>query len=130
MLVCMECETDLLLVFFWVDYKNSTCSTTTGQVTWVNNRILQYTGRSLSEHLGPGWLSHMHPDDQTVCHKAWENAFEQGNGFAGEYRLRRFDGVYRFFLWRIVPLRDLKGRIIHWFGKVIYFYFLFVCALV
>ncbi|KAG2219118.1 hypothetical protein INT45_009785 [Circinella minor] len=97
-----------------------TCSTTTGQVTWVNNRILQYTGRSLSEHLGPGWLSHMHPDDQTVCHKAWENAFEQGNGFAGEYRLRRFDGVYRFFLWRIVPLRDLKGRIIHWFGKVIY----------
>ncbi|KAI9265046.1 hypothetical protein BDA99DRAFT_41153 [Phascolomyces articulosus] len=93
-----------------------TCSTTTGQVTWVNNRILQYTGRSLSEHLGPGWLSHMHPDDQTVCHKAWENAFEQGNGFAGEYRLRRFDGVYRFFLWRIVPLRDLKGRIIHWFG--------------
>ncbi|KAI8137177.1 hypothetical protein BJV82DRAFT_362248 [Fennellomyces sp. T-0311] len=93
-----------------------TCSTTTGQVTWVNNRILQYTGRSLHEHLGPGWLSHMHPDDQTVCHKAWENAFEQGNGFAGEYRLRRFDGVYRFFLWRIVPLRDLKGRIIHWFG--------------
>ncbi|KAI9479525.1 hypothetical protein BDB00DRAFT_858694 [Zychaea mexicana] len=93
-----------------------TCSTTTGQVTWVNHRILQYTGRSLSEHLGPGWLSHMHPDDQTVCHKAWENAFEQGNGFAGEYRLRRFDGVYRFFLWRIVPLRDSKGRIIHWFG--------------
>ncbi|KAI8358419.1 hypothetical protein BD560DRAFT_455789 [Blakeslea trispora] len=93
-----------------------TCSTSTGQVTWVNNRTLQYTGRSLKNHLGPHWLSHMHPDDQPECKKAWELSYEQGNGFAGEYRLRRFDGVYRCFLWRIVPLRDLKGRIIHWFG--------------
>ncbi|ORZ09833.1 hypothetical protein BCR42DRAFT_454801 [Absidia repens] len=93
-----------------------TCSTKTGQITWVNNRILQYTGRALQDHLGPGWLSHMHPDDQTDFRQAWEQAFEQGNGFAGEYRLRRFDGVYRGFLWRIVPLRDIKGIIIHWFG--------------
>ncbi|KAL0098298.1 succinate dehydrogenase iron-sulfur subunit [Phycomyces blakesleeanus] len=94
-----------------------TCSTTTGQVTWVNNRTLQYTGRSLQDHLGSNWLSHMHPDDQADCCKAWEAAFDQGNGFAGEFRLRRFDGIYRCFLWRIVPLRDLKGRIIHWFGN-------------
>lgn len=78
--------------------------------------MLQYTGRSLKDHLGPKWLSHMHPDDQPECKKAWELAYEQGNGFAGEYRLRRFDGVYRCFLWRIVPLRDLKGKIMHWFG--------------
>lgn len=58
----------------------------------------------------------MHPDDQPECKKAWELAYEQGNGFAGEYRLKRFDGVYRCFLWRIVPLRDLKGKIMHWFG--------------
>ncbi|RCH92500.1 hypothetical protein CU097_007528 [Rhizopus azygosporus] len=93
-----------------------TCSPISGQVTWVNNRMLQYTGDSLKDHLGPRWLSHMHPDDQPECRKAWEVAFEQGNGFAGEYRLRRFDGVYRCFLWRIVPLRDMKGKIIHWFG--------------
>ncbi|KAK4514915.1 uncharacterized protein ATC70_002522 [Mucor velutinosus] len=93
-----------------------TCSTASGQVTWVNNRMLQYTGRSLKDHLGPKWLSHMHPDDQPECKKAWELAYEQGNGFAGEYRLKRFDGVYRCFLWRIVPLRDLKGKIMHWFG--------------
>ncbi|OBZ87070.1 Peroxide stress-activated histidine kinase mak1 [Choanephora cucurbitarum] len=93
-----------------------TCSTNTGQVTWVNNRTLQYTGRPLKDHLGSLWLSHMHPDDQPECKKAWELSYEQGNGFAGEYRLKRFDGVYRCFLWRIVPLRDLKGRIIHWFG--------------
>ncbi|EIE80047.1 succinate dehydrogenase [ubiquinone] iron-sulfur subunit [Rhizopus delemar RA 99-880] len=93
-----------------------TCSPTSGQVTWVNNRMLQYTGCPLKDHLGPKWLSHMHPDDQPECKKAWELAFEKGNGFAGEYRLRRFDNVYRCFLWRIVPLRDLKGKIIHWFG--------------
>ncbi|KAI9246532.1 hypothetical protein BY458DRAFT_77041 [Sporodiniella umbellata] len=93
-----------------------TCSPTSGQVTWVNNRCLQYTGDSLEELLGPKWLSHMHPDDQPECKKAWKTSFEKGNGFAGEYRLRRFDGLYRCFLWRIVPLRDLKGEIIHWFG--------------
>ncbi|CAO3697251.1 unnamed protein product [Rhizopus stolonifer] len=93
-----------------------TCSSISGQVTWVNNRCLQYTGDSLKDLLGPKWLSHMHPDDQPECRKAWETAFENENGFAGEYRLRRFDGLYRCFLWRIVPLRDLKGKIIHWFG--------------
>ncbi|KAI9365774.1 hypothetical protein BD770DRAFT_423662 [Pilaira anomala] len=93
-----------------------TCSTTTGQLTWVNNRTLQYTGKSLKDHLGPKWLSHMHPDDRSKCKHAWDTAYRQGNGFAGEYRLKRFDGIYRCFLWRIVPLRDLKGRIIHWFG--------------
>ncbi|KAJ8659418.1 hypothetical protein O0I10_004781 [Lichtheimia ornata] len=44
-----------------------------------------------------------------------EMAFEQGNGFAGEYRLRRFDGNYPSF-YGVLSLRDLKGRIIHWFG--------------
>ncbi|KAG1305030.1 hypothetical protein G6F64_008709 [Rhizopus arrhizus] len=68
-----------------------TCSPTSGQVTWVNNRMLQYTGGSLKDHLGPRWLSHMHPDDQPECRKAWEVAFEQGNGFSGEYRLRSTD---------------------------------------
>lgn len=93
-----------------------TCSPTFGQVNWVNSRILQYTGRAIKDHLGPKWISHMHPDDQPECRKAWDLAFGKGNGFAGEYRLKRFDGVYRCFLWRIVPLRDLKGKIIHWFG--------------
>lgn len=60
--------------------------------------MLQYTGGSLKDHLGPRWLSHMHPDDQPECRKAWEVAFEQGNGFSGEYRLRRFDDLYRYFL--------------------------------
>ncbi|ORX55707.1 hypothetical protein DM01DRAFT_1335100 [Hesseltinella vesiculosa] len=92
------------------------CSSTTGQVTWVNQRILQYTGRAFADHLGPSWLSHMHPDDQTICAQAWKHAFAQGSGFTGEYRLRRFDGHDRYFLWRIVPLRDIKGRIIHWLG--------------
>ncbi|KAI8070952.1 hypothetical protein BC940DRAFT_294837 [Gongronella butleri] len=91
-------------------------SATTGQVTWVNQRVLQYTGRTFQEHLGPGWTSHMHPDDQAACRQAWQQALEQGTSFAGEYRLRRFDGVYRYFLWRVVPLRDIKGSIIHWFG--------------
>ncbi|KAI9249067.1 succinate dehydrogenase iron-sulfur subunit, partial [Helicostylum pulchrum] len=93
-----------------------TCSTATGQLTWVNNRTLQYTGKSLKDHLGPKWLSHMHPDDREKCKSAWDDAYKHGNGFAGEYRIKRFDGIYRCFLWRIVPLRDLKGRIIHWFG--------------
>ncbi|KAI8997047.1 hypothetical protein BDB01DRAFT_713854 [Pilobolus umbonatus] len=93
-----------------------TCSTVSGLITWVNHRTLQYTGKNLKEHLGARWLSHMHPDDRPECSKAWGDAFEKGKGFSGEYRLKRFDGIYRCFLWRIVPLRDMKGQIIHWFG--------------
>ncbi|KAJ2963624.1 hypothetical protein NQZ79_g1403 [Umbelopsis isabellina] len=93
-----------------------TCSTRTGKTTWVNSRVMQYSGLSMKHHVGSRWLSHMHPDDRAACKRQWKTAFEDGVGFAGQYRLRRFDGEYRHFLWRTVPLRDTKGQIINWFG--------------
>lgn len=68
-------------------------------------------------HLGSRWLDHMHIEDRPVCRRQWKDAFERGVGCAGQYRLKRFDGEYRYFLWRTVPLRDVKGKIINWFGK-------------
>jgi PAS domain-containing protein len=59
----------------------------------------------------------MHADDRHGCRQQWKDAFERGVGFAGQYRLKRFDGEYRYFLWRTVPLRDVKGNIINWFGE-------------
>ncbi|KAG2172948.1 hypothetical protein INT44_004689 [Umbelopsis vinacea] len=94
-----------------------TCSTRTGRTTWVNSRVMQYSGQSMKYHLGSHCLSHMHADDRPVCRQQWKDAFERGVGFAGQYRLKRFDGEYRYFLWRTVPLRDVKGNIINWFGN-------------
>jgi PAS domain-containing protein len=71
----------------------------------------------MKDHLGSHWLSHMHADDRHACRQQWRDAFERGVGFAGQYRLKRFDGEYRYFLWRTVPLRDVKGNIINWFGE-------------
>ncbi|KAG2175702.1 hypothetical protein INT43_001349 [Umbelopsis isabellina] len=79
-------------------------------------RVMQYSGLGMKDHVGSRWLSHMHPDDRAACKRQWKAAFEDGVGFAGQYRLRRFDGDYRHFLWRTVPLRDTKGQIINWFG--------------
>ncbi|KAI8577007.1 hypothetical protein K450DRAFT_253934 [Umbelopsis ramanniana AG] len=93
-----------------------TCSTRTGRTTWVNSRVMQYSGQPMKHHLGSHWLSHMHADDRHACRQQWKDAFERGVGFAGQYRLKRFDGEYRYFLWRTVPLRDVKGNIINWFG--------------
>lgn len=73
----------------------------------------------MKDHVGSRWLSHMHPDDRAACKSQWKAAFEDGVGFAGQFRLRRFDGEYRHFLWRTVPLRDIKGQIINWFGKTV-----------
>lgn len=78
---------------------------------------MQYSGQSMRAHLGSRWLDHMHIEDRPVCRQQWKDAFERGVGCAGQYRLKRFDGEYRYFLWRTVPLRDVKGKIINWFGK-------------
>src|SRR5690606_32385184 len=59
--------------------------------TWV-----QFTGRTLKEQLEWGWLDSVHPDDAENCLRTYEGAFEARKPFVMEYRLRRYDGEYRW----------------------------------
>ena len=65
---------------------------------------------------GPGWITPFHPDDRGRASEAWKNATQNNGTYALECRLRRHDGIYRWWLIRGVPLRDAGGKILKWFG--------------
>ena len=83
---------------------------------FFNKRWMEYTGLSLEESYGHGWNIPFHPDDKKRAWDAWQNATKHGATYSLEVRLRRADGVYRWWLVRGVPLLDTKGEIIKWFG--------------
>jgi len=58
----------------------------------------------------------VHPEDAPGAVAAWTRAVETGEAYEVEFRLRRADGAYRWFLGRAVPARDDRGRIIRWIG--------------
>jgi PAS domain-containing protein len=58
----------------------------------------QFTGRSMEEELGKGWLDTTHPDDRAACKAASEAAFASRSRFQLEYRLRKHDGSYAWIL--------------------------------
>jgi PAS domain S-box-containing protein len=88
-----------------------------GWCDYLSPQWLEYTGRPESEQIGFGWAEQLHPDDRERAQAAWTAATERGDYFDVEFRIRRFDGVYRWFKTRALPLRDSTGRIVKWFGS-------------
>jgi len=80
----------------------------------VNQPFLQYQGRTVEE-IGEWRTSDVvHPDDLAYVIGAFGNGISSGQPWDLEFRLRRFDGIYRWFHTRWVPVRDVEGRILHW----------------
>jgi PAS domain S-box-containing protein len=87
-----------------------------GGTTYLNRHWVEYTGLSLDESYGDGWITPFHPDDKQYAWDAWRNAVEHNAEYALECRLRRFDEAYRWWLIRGVPVVDSDGTIRKWFG--------------
>jgi diguanylate cyclase (GGDEF)-like protein/PAS domain S-box-containing protein len=87
-----------------------------GAHDFFNNRWLNYSGLSVEQSSGWGWKAALHPDDQTECTAKWAHSLQTGDAYEIEYRIRRADGVYRWFLGRANPIHDEQGRIIKWLG--------------
>jgi PAS domain S-box-containing protein len=83
---------------------------------YFNRQWVDYTGLTLEESYGHGWNKPFHPDDQQRAWDAWQNATKNSGVYSIESRLRRKDGVYRWWLVRGVPLIDETGGIVKWFG--------------
>jgi len=90
-----------------------------GSSAFINQRWLDYTGISVEEALGWGWKSVVHPDDLDRTMEYWQAILADREERELEARLRRFDGAYRWFLFRVSPLRDESGRIVQWYGTCI-----------
>jgi PAS domain S-box-containing protein len=85
-----------------------------GSADFLNIRFLEYTGLSLDKGMGWGWMDAFHPDDRLM--EEWRAALASGKPFEKEARLRRADGVWRWFQIRAVPLRDEHGHVVKWYG--------------
>jgi two-component system CheB/CheR fusion protein len=87
-----------------------------GEPNYFNRRWYEYTGLSFEESVGAGRQSIIHPGDAPAVVARWEQARAAGEVFEAEYRMRRKDGVYRWFIGRNVPLRN-NGKVLSWFGS-------------
>jgi PAS domain S-box-containing protein len=87
-----------------------------GFAEYLNKPWLDYTGSSLAEALGWGWQAAIHPDDRASLNDTWTRMLESGVPDEAEARMRRFDGSYRWFLFRTEALRDEAGAVAGWYG--------------
>ncbi|WOJ89338.1 PAS domain-containing protein [Methylocapsa polymorpha] len=92
------------------------CWLADGSSEFQNQRWLDYTGLSTEETRGWGWTKALHPEDAERCINKWRKIHASELAGETEARFRRFDGEYRWFLMRVVPLRDEHGDIIKWYG--------------
>jgi PAS domain S-box-containing protein len=88
--------------------------TADGDLQFVNRQIVEYTGRTLEE-LKRGWARDcIHPEDVTRVFQILRQSVASGSPYEMVWRLRRSDGVYRWFQNNGFPLRDTNGRIVGW----------------
>src|SRR5216684_842965 len=87
-----------------------------GSNEFLNRRWHDYTGLSAEESLGWGWKTAVHPEDLGRLTAKWESILASGEPGESEARLRRADGVYRWFLFRVEPLRDDARQVVEWYG--------------
>src|SRR5256885_2163342 len=90
-----------------------------GKCDYFNQRWLAFTGRTLEQELGDGWSNAVHPDDVERCMKTYRDAFKTHDPFEMEYRLRRYDGEYRWILDTGGPIHDDKGGFIGYVGSAV-----------
>jgi PAS domain S-box-containing protein len=87
-----------------------------GFVEYFNQRWFDYTGLKLDETLGWEWQQVIHPEDLPSILELWKTGLSTGNRVEAQYRLKRSDGIYRWYITRAVPLHNPNGEIANWFG--------------
>lgn len=100
---------DLLPQLVWTCFPDGHCN-------YVNRQWVEFTGKSESSQMGFNWTEVIHPDDRALTETKWKNSVNDMNPYDNEYRIRRHDGVYRWFKARGSPYKNDEGKIILWIG--------------
>jgi PAS domain S-box-containing protein len=87
-----------------------------GSAEFLNQHYLDYVGLSTEQAADWGWTRAIHTDDLNGLTAMWQRIRASGQPGEVEARMRRFDGAYRWFLFRANPLRDESGKIVKWYG--------------
>ena len=94
---------DVAPVMLWTTDENNLC-------TYLSRRWYEYTGRTWDQDQGLGWLENVHPEDLPRTRDTFLAAAAAGQPFRLDYRLRRHDGAYRWFIDAGTPRFDEDGR--------------------
>ena len=101
---------DVTPQFIWV-------SQAEGQLEYINERWLEYSGLDLAATADPAQLAALiHPNDRDRLFDQWAQSIATGAEYQVEARIQNRHGEFRWFLIRTVPQRDQAGRIVNWFG--------------
>jgi PAS domain S-box-containing protein len=95
------------------------CASLDGRLTYVNQRLFDYIGAPATDLWGQGWADFVHPDDRATALERWARSVATGVPLANEYRLRRSDGVYRWFHVPGQLGRNTDGCPTLWYGLLI-----------
>lgn len=99
-------------ILIWRANKESLCD-------YFNERWLAFRGRTMEQEYGNGWAEGVHPDDFDRCLKIFMDGFNNREIFEMEYRLMRYDGVYRWIFDRGVPFYEDNGEFAGYIGSCI-----------
>ncbi|AMK75338.1 MULTISPECIES: CHASE domain-containing protein [Methylomonas] len=99
-------------VLIWLSGPNKLCY-------WFNKVWLDFTGRSIEQETGNGWVEAVHPDDLDFYLAQYIQHFEKRWPFSVEFRLRRHDGEYRWLLDTGIPRYDDNGEFVGYIGSCI-----------
>ena len=102
---------DSMQLFIWTALPD-------GNLDYVSRYTVDFLGGS-ETLITENWLSYLHPDDQQATMNRWVQSLKTGEPYVVEFRLRRHDGQYFWFLTRAMPARDEHGKIFKWYGSAI-----------
>jgi len=88
----------------------------TGKSVYLNDRWRDYLGLENGEMPPDAWTDAIHQDDAVEAEAAWHESLQSGTPYETEFRMKRKDGAYRWFLTRGLPIRDADGKITNWMG--------------
>jgi PAS domain S-box-containing protein len=108
-------ELNLRLTLDTIDGLVTTVSPS-GELEFANRRFLEYTGNTIEELKTN--LGILHPDDRERVMGQWTHALQTGETLYSEARIRRHDGVFRWFVMTALPLTDQDNHILHWYNLI------------
>ncbi len=105
---------DSSAILIWIADENMLC-------TYFNKRTLDFTGRSLTELTGEGWLEIVHEDDRQGCLNAYTAGYESREAFVLEYRVLGADGEYHWIYDTGTPRFASNGELLGYIGSAVDF---------